>query len=154
VAEPLDVTKYLTQPCSVISADYLKSAGLPNPGNPDLTGAVAEHVGPACDWRNSEAGTGVRVGILTGNKHGLDDLYTLHDQGTLDGYWIPDTVKEYPAVFNDSSDYRSHGECTIAVGVSDTLAVGLFAQYYRGRDGCAWVKGIAGAMIDTIKAGA
>lgn len=153
VANPLDASAFLPQPCAVLTVDQLKSLDVSKPGKPTTTGAVAEMAGPYCGWRNSrEPIIGYDIGFLTGNKNGLSDTYRGRKRFE---YFEPTTLDGYPAVFNDGNDHRDQGSCNITVGISDTLALraGVMASTTVGRESCEHAKKLASAAIATLKAG-
>jgi len=93
------------------------------------------------------------MGFLTGNKNGLSDTYRGKDRFE---YFVETTVDGYPAVFNELfSDGPSNGNCTITVGVSDSLT--FIATEVGGPPGeivCERTKEFASAILATLKAGA
>lgn len=153
VGAPLDVSRFLTQPCAVLSPSQLRDFNLPSTGKPDLDSAVARNVGPACTWLNSEAGNLVGVNFITGNPNGLDDLYRGHQQGQFRGYWTETTVEDYPAVFFDATDGRPSGRCGLAVGVTDKLAVGINEHGRLKEKSCDRAKLVASVVVQTLKGG-
>src|SRR5690349_20669548 len=50
VNNPLDASKYLAQPCAVLSDATLKSLNISKPGKPDTDSQVAKTAGPFCSW--------------------------------------------------------------------------------------------------------
>lgn len=127
---------------------------VPEPGTPDTDSAIAKNAGPGCEWwrRDTEDGSVLGVGFLTGNKNGLSDTYRGRDRFD---FFEETTVDGYPAVFDDFTDGRSRGDCNITVGISDTLT-------FRVREGagpkgqiiCDRTKQLASAVLTTLKAGA
>lgn len=150
VTDPLDATRFLTEPCSVLSQNQLATFDVSRPGIPTTTGAVAEHSGPYCSWHAAaELASTIGVGFLTGNENGLSDTYRGRDQF---GYFVPTTVEGYPAVFVDGSDGRDSGRCNITVGISDQLA---FRASEHGRldaqGSCDRARQVAAAALATLK---
>lgn len=153
VANPLDATRYLTQPCAALTTQQLQGFDLPVQGRPDTDSAVARNSGPGCTWTNSDIAETVGVGFLTGNKNGLVDLYRANDEGTWKGYWEETTVSGYPAAFHFTTDARPQGSCNLAVGISDTLAFRVTEQGRLKGQSCDRAKQIAAAVVATVKAG-
>jgi hypothetical protein len=152
VSNPLDATKFLSQPCAVLTKVQLESFGVSQPGEPDTDSDIAKVSGPGCLWHaRPEVSSTIGMSFLTGNKNGLSDTYRGRDRFE---FFEETAVSGYPAVFNDLSDGRPHGDCNITVGISDTLA-------FRAReDGdlvgqavCDRAKQVAAAVIATLKAG-
>jgi hypothetical protein len=153
VTRPLDVSTYLTQPCTTLGPAQLTELSLPAPGKPDTDSALAKNVGPLCTWTNSAAGNTVGVGFISGNPNGLDDLYRGHEQGQFDGYWTETTIEDFPAVFLDATDGRRSGRCGLAVGISDTLVVRISEHGQLKEKSCDRAKLIASAVVQTLKGG-
>ncbi|MFC5107557.1 DUF3558 domain-containing protein [Kibdelosporangium philippinense] len=157
VTTPLDASKFLSQPCTVLTPAQLQSLTLPVQGKPDTDSQVAKTAGPSCLWINNDTPSfAISIGFLTGNKRGLSDTYRGHEQGAFPGYFEPTSVDGYPAVFNDLSDGRAGGDCTITVGVSDTLTLRVSHQGSRftGAAACDRAKQAAALGIQTLRAGA
>lgn len=153
VSSPLDASKYLTQPCAVLTSAQTQGLNQPKPGKPDLDSAVAKASGPSCSWRNSDALDGFTVGFLSGNKKGLDDTYRGKER--FDAYFEETSVDGYPAVFNDTNDARDTGRCTITAGISDTQSfVVALTGVAKGQASCEQAKQVASLVIQTIKGGA
>jgi uncharacterized protein DUF3558 len=152
VANPLDATRYLTQPCAAISAMLRQKLTIPGQGEADTTSAIGRD-SPACRWSNQATvidGESVSVAFL-GNKHGLADLYRQQEIYHDNKYWEETTVEGYPGVFHDGVDSRSAGQCTLAVGVSDALAVLVDESGELGMRSCERVKQVSAAVIQTLK---
>ncbi|MFL6143205.1 MAG: DUF3558 domain-containing protein [Labedaea sp.] len=157
VSVPLDATKYLGQPCAVLSTAQLAKFKISKPGEPDTDSQVAKSSGPGCSWRtDGEPFRGLDVSFLTGNKKGLTDIYRGYQQLHQFSYFEETTVDGYPAVFADGADGRSQGSCDIKVGISDTLAfrAGELGGVSRGAASCDGAKELAAAVIATLKGGA
>jgi hypothetical protein len=152
VADPLDATGFLAEPCTVLSQSQLVTFDISPPGIPTTTGAVAEYAGPFCSWHAAtELASTIGVGFITGNKNGLSDTYRGRD--TFD-YFIPTTVDGYPAVFVDGPDQRDSGTCNITVGISDQLAFRASEQGRLDAQGsCDRAKQVAAAALATLRAG-
>lgn len=153
VRQPLDVTRFLTDPCATLTPAQLAQLDLPAPGKPDTDSDLAKRVGPSCSWRNSTAASGVAVSYTTANKNGLADLYRGHSEGQFDGYWIPTTVDGYPAVFKDGLDNRKTGNCSLSLGVSDSLALLIDEQDRLGEKSCDRAALIGSMVVATLRGG-
>jgi hypothetical protein len=154
VESPLDASKYLSQPCAILSAAVLQSYKITKPGKPDVDSEVAKTAGPACIWSSDDQPIpkGYNVGLLTGNKKGLSDTYRGGAEA-FPGYFEPTDVSGYPAVFNGLTDTRKNGSCNITVGISDTLAFRAAVTFpsSAGATSCDSAKQLAGAVIQTLK---
>lgn len=148
VSNPLDASKFLTQPCAVLSQTQLAHFDIRRPGEPDTESAVAREAGPRCVWYTEGGIFG--MGFLTGNKNGLSDTYRGRSRFN---FWEETTVEGYPAVFNDPSDGRPAGACNLTVGISDTLTFRALDNSGRtGQAACDRTKEYAAAIIQTLKA--
>jgi hypothetical protein len=154
VKDPLDASKYLSQPCAILSATALTGLNVSKPGVPNGNGPVAQSAGPYCTWNTDDqpVNQSYGVGFLTGNKNGLSDTYR-GGKKAFPGYFEPTEVNGYPAVFNDLTDDRSNGSCNITVGVSGSLAfrVGIEGSKDTGAKSCDLVKQVAATVIQTLK---
>lgn len=153
VSAPLDVTRFLALPCTVLTSVQLQSLALPLSGKPDTDSAIARSVGPGCFWLNSDIERSTNgVSFTVGNKSGLSDIYRGRAEGKFRGYFEPTTVESYPAVFTDAGDYRGDGTCSMSVGVSDSLAFLVTEQGpIKGLGSCYRAKEVATAVVRTLK---
>lgn len=149
VEHPLDATRFIADPCAVLTSTQLATLDITTPGKPETTGAVAENAGPMCTWIAGADHDNYNVGFLTGNKNGLSDTY----RGSWGGYFEPTTVGGYPAVFNDVTDARDTGRCNLTVGVNDNLAFRTQLTTNRGQKSCDGAAQLAEMVVATIKAG-
>lgn len=151
VENPLDATRFLNDPCSVLTPAQLTTFGVSRPGTGDTESPIAKAAGPICNW-HADPGVDSTIGVTwqRGNKNGLADLYRMRDEVTE--YFIETTVSGYPAVFNSPVDSRNDGHCGIAVGVSDTLTFTASESGTLDAEGaCARAKQVAAAVIVTMK---
>jgi len=153
VNTPLDASKYLPQPCTVLSAAALGSFNISKPGTPDVDSELAKTAGPSCTWTSDAQPMPFtyNVGFLTGNKNGLSDTYRGRDR--FKGYFEPTEIDGYPAVFNDLNDFRPNGSCNLTIGISDKLAFRVAVKFSRdeGTKSCDESKKLASAVIQTLK---
>jgi Protein of unknown function (DUF3558) len=149
VTSPLDATRFLAKPCDVLTPAQLETLGLPLSGKADVDSAFASFAGPGCQWLNSDRPTAVGVALRSTNKNGLSDTYSVPERWAK-GYFIPTEVDGYPAVFNDSGDYRGQGTCQITVGITDTLAFSVEEQGRLKEKSCDRAKQVASMVIQTI----
>ncbi|MPZ80014.1 MAG: DUF3558 domain-containing protein [Actinophytocola sp.] len=152
VDNPLDASRFLTDPCTVLTRAQLATFDVTRPGIPETTGGVAEQVGPFCTWHAAaELGSTIGVGFITGNKNGLSDTYRGRSQFED---FRPTEVEEYPAVFANSPDLRSKGMCTIVVGISDSSAIQATEVGELDETGsCERAKQVATSALATIREG-
>lgn len=150
VGRPLDATKYLKSPCSVLTSHQLARLDVDGPGNPDTSSGLAAYGGPSCAWSNREEANGIAIGFPVGNARGLADLYR-GDAAGLFPYFEPTEITGYPAVLADRSDRRADGFCQVAVGLSDKLTFIARKNNGDGFQSCSDAKQIAAAALRTVK---
>ncbi|MPZ84081.1 MAG: DUF3558 domain-containing protein [Actinophytocola sp.] len=150
VENPLDASRFLVDPCAVLTPAQLAPFGVSQPGEGDTDSEIAKTVGPLCIWHaDPEVDSTISVAWQSGNKHGLADLYRMRDEWE---YFLETMVGGYPAVFNDSIDNRDGGDCTISVGVSDTLTFDASETGVLDADGaCARAEQVAKAAVVTMR---
>jgi len=154
IKNPLDASKFTSQPCSILSAGTLQELKISKPGQVNNTGGLGQTVGPTCQWTTDDQplSRGYGITIVTGNPHGLSDILRA-GKSYFPGYFEPTEVSGYPAVFNGLTDDRARGGCNITVGISDRVAIGVVIVSSRdvGAKGCDLVKQLAATVIQTLK---
>jgi hypothetical protein len=153
VANSVDVSRFLPQPCAALTAAQLQALTLDSPGRPDTTGALAEYAGPGCTWDNKDVSVSVMFSFMTGNKNGLADIYRGHEQGQFPGYFDVTTVDGFPAVFTSGVDGRAKGFCSLHTGISDTLEILVDESTRAGKDACAGAWQTTSLILKTLRGG-
>lgn len=154
VSDPLDASRYIADPCAVLTQAQLTSYGVSRTGRPDTTSASAEHSGPSCLWFGQEVDNAIAVTWQTGNKNGLADTYSLQEDFATWEYFEATEVDGYPAVFNNLAGDAEHGNCGLVVGISDTLTFYVLLQGHgkiTGEASCNRVMQVATAVIQMLK---
>ncbi|GAA4537296.1 DUF3558 domain-containing protein [Amycolatopsis samaneae] len=152
VPQPLNVTKYLADPCTSLTQAHYQRLGAKGPGerhdNADGN--------PDCAWRLGKLGDiQLDVTYFANVPEGLSRLYALKTSGYWEkGYFEPTSVDGYPAVYASIGDWRKDGDCQLNVGASDQLYFFVLVQARPGDDSCTAVRNVASAVLDTIKKGA
>ena len=153
VPEPLDATRFAGDPCSVLTGRQLAGFEVSAAGEPETGGALGESA-PACVWHSDHAPIPqtYSVSFLRGNAQGLEDIYR-DAEDRWKGYFEPVAVNGHPAVLHDSVDRREDGACGLAVGLSDTLALGVSVRggTRLGPRSCPRAQRIAAAVLTTVK---
>lgn len=159
VATPLDVAKYENDTCKLVSDDELTRLKFTDPGEPRTQdGSLENQSGPSCGWKIKGEGISLLVILGTGNRDagggGLAGIQAAYERPKNPIKFLeraPD-VEGYPAVYFDIRDRRSIGNCSMAIGVADDLAVSVFSEGYEGQqDSCDAAQGAAAAMVKTLK---
>lgn len=147
VPAPLEYSRFLTDPCAMLSDDQLSGFSVTKPGLPRTNGPIAKNVGPGCSWITDADGFG--VSIIIGNPNGLADLYRVREK---DAYFEEVTVNGYPGVFHERIDLRDRGNCSLAVGITNSVTI---LSHEQGRmdaqRACTKAKDVAAAVLDTLK---
>lgn len=154
VDKPLDPSDYRDKPCDLLSSSFLDELGFTESGEAALpedddSGAT---FGPTCSWDLSDSTDSIEVAIQSDRTGGLETLYGNHESGIFK-YWETTTVLNYPAVFADSVDNRTDGECNMFVGVSDELVVAVISGPMEDipKKACPRTKRIAGHVIEALE---
>jgi hypothetical protein len=150
VPNPLDVSKFEQDPCSVLSqAQASQVANLTTSSKADGT------VAPICSWADDDHNT-VAFGFVPGNG-GLTTSYK--NQDNKSGYFaVAPDIGGYPAAFLGPVDDRDDGDCQVAVGVTNDEVITVNASfrdsspYYS--DPCSLAVKAAEAAMATLKGGA
>ncbi|MGW4521980.1 DUF3558 domain-containing protein [Amycolatopsis sp. NPDC004378] len=159
VTTPLDATKYVGDPCALVPGDELARLKFTDPGAPRLGDTTPEgQAGPSCGWKISGEGVSLLVILGTGNRDagagGLAGIQAAYERPKSVVKFVeraPD-VEGQPALYFDTRDRRPIGNCSMAVGLADDLAVAVFAEGYEGQqDSCDAAQGAAAAMVKTLR---
>lgn len=160
VANPLDISPFLENPCELVPRSAVSDLGYAEPGEP-LTAedsSAAALSGPGCVWGEQDSIRGIQLGIQTGNRKngvgGLQGLYDAYQSGQY-VYWEPTTVAGYPAAFLDAVDLRDRGTCSLSVGIADDLSFSVSGNGYTKQptQACPDAKMVAEQVIATLKGG-
>lgn len=148
VPTPIATEKFTGDVCATLSAAKRSELGL------GAGTARAAPTGPSCFWKFTEADTNrVDISAQEENPNGLSDIY---DQKDKFAYFEPLQINGHPAVYTSISDQRGRGDCSLYIGLNDQFAARVGVRLAKGPDKsqpCPTVEKVAGAMIDTVKAG-
>ena len=155
VANPIDTTKYRASPCILLTAAQVAQYRITSAGS---TSDGTTALGPGCSW-SQLGGSGLTVQFITANKTGITSLYINKDIIVNGGgYWAATTIQGYPGVFNSSLDDRKTGDCSLAVGVTDTLTYNVAVTADKSTpqysDPCGMTSQIADMVLTTMRGGA
>lgn len=154
VQNPLHPTEYKAHPCRLLTDDQMAAFDFTSSKAPKERSHGGS--GKGCGWYdNTGMPSAIHISWIVDNEHGLSDTYAQYSDYKDDGYFKPDSVKNYPAVFADKSDDRSDGHCILVTGVNDGLE--FFSDVNMGIDreseACDVAKKAAAAAIETMKGG-
>nr|WP_243869962.1 DUF3558 family protein [Amycolatopsis granulosa] len=147
IADQLDTTRFVSAPCSTLTAEQTEQLGISSERNASNGTACTWRFGPNLDWALQI------YYVLPDAKNGLQNLYNQKAAGWYDkGYFEPTTIENYPAVFNSGTDLRPQGTCDLSVGVNNEMIMSVTVHGQVGRDNCKATGNAASAAIRTIKA--
>ncbi len=158
VAAPLDATKYIGDPCALVPQAELARLKLTDPGEPRPADTPEGQAGPSCGWKIRGVGISLQVILGTGNRDagagGLAGIKAAYERpnNVLKFLEPAPDVEGYPAYYVDIRDRRANGDCSMAIGIADDLAVSVFSAGYEGQqDSCDAAQSAAAAMVKTLK---
>lgn len=147
VPSPLPTTQISSNPCTALSADQVSQIGLAGAGTM-RQGAV----GPSCKWRSATSTlNSISLTPATTVNNGLNAIYA---NKAKNQYFQPTTVNGYPAVYADTLDSRTQGDCSLWVGVTDQLSVAIMTSIGDGpnkSNPCPIAEKVATAMIQHLQ---
>lgn len=151
VAQPLNVGKYLQNPCSLLSSRQLQSIGFTSTAAPSAQGSDA--TGAQCGWNDDNASSHIGVSWQATFTNGLSDLY---ERKNRQKYFQPTQVEGYPAVVSSEFDDRAEGTCVVYAGPTDSNV--FFVRYHgfnepQKSQSCDLAQKAAGLVIDTMRNG-
>jgi Protein of unknown function (DUF3558) len=154
IENPLDISRFLTDPCLALTVEQTHDLGVPQTGE-----ASAETLGNVCTWQNPETRGLTSIAMIEKYRRGLSAAYLANEQGKY-AYFEPlAPIEGYPAVAYDSSDERDRGSCALGVGVANDLMFELSLRLStdniaKKKDPCETAVVVAGMMLSTMKEGA
>lgn len=152
VANPIDLTRLQKAPCDALTPAQvagLLGSDVETKPEPDAD------VGPRCNWHApGRAGVGI---IFGKDERGLTSVYAA--KGTIYPFFEPlEPVDGYPLVaYDGAGDQRAKGECTVAVGTSDTQAIDISVDQSEKNigktDPCEAARQVTAMVLGNAKAG-
>lgn len=152
VPAPLPTDEITANPCNALSTAQMNNLGVTPPGtaSPNQTGTV-------CQWQASKNTSNYAfVNVLTADKNGISDIYANRDSGNF-AYFEPVQVDGYPGVYGEPKDDRANGSCSLFLGVTDQLALGVSVELLTGSNKshpCDSANQIATAVVEHLKGAA
>ncbi len=146
VSAPVNVDKFLADPCGMLTPAQLSALQLSQPK------ADKAASGAGCGWRFSDGYTAVSATFLTTVKNGLTNAYRQNASGYYEnGYFEPTVVSGFPAVLANTADRRSQGQASMLVGVSDQTEMLVLIQGTPGSDATRAVTNVTRAVLSTMQ---
>jgi uncharacterized protein DUF3558 len=149
VTEPLNPSRYLTDPCATLTQAQTSELKVGNDGVQKNT-----EFGHRCIWQNNDTGSDVDVLFMETNHRGLSGVYGGRSQLQL--FEETQDIEGHPAVIA-GMDERATGGCSISIGLTDQLAVQVSSQQSNSKvgtvDPCSVTTRVATMMLKTMKAG-
>jgi hypothetical protein len=154
VEDPLDTTRYQSDPCSILTASQAQDElNLPPQGEPEVVA-----LGKGCKWYNPDTRGEVQIALLTGNPRGLSAVYRANQEGKYPYFTELPPVEGYPAIASDIEDRRPRGICIVDVGMTDELVLNVALYLSQANVGhaepCEMAARVAGLAVQTMKSGA
>lgn len=155
VASPIaDTSQWEADPCRTITVEQLNGVGLQasTPQRDDPPGS-----GPGCLWEMSgDALIAVSDSFATTDpREGLSTIYKNNAGGNYKVFEEVEPIEGHPAVIAEVDDYRSEGDCGVAVGLRDDLVLTVSMQAEpttpQGKDPCGWAAKVAALALQTMK---
>ncbi|SDC85736.1 Protein of unknown function [Actinokineospora iranica] len=152
----MDVSRFVNDPCASLSPQRTQElVGTPTGIRTD----DATNVG--CEWVNNSPetfnGSGIWVYFYSKVPDGISAAYRANKRGEWAFFEPVSAIEGMPAVTYGKRDGRADGMCTAAVGMSDTMAIGVTTQQSlskRHRDqACQVTVMVATDVVKTLKAG-
>lgn len=151
VANPLDASRYLKEPCAALTSVQVSQLGITTQPKP----MPGDALGPSCTWNGfDEAGLSVGGRFLS---RGLSNLYAQHAQGQVPFFQPVADVSGYPGVLTDSLDAQPQGKCDMVVGLRTdqvySVQVTIEADSKDYANPCPVAQKAAEMAVSTMKAG-
>lgn len=144
VTHPLDASAFLAKPCTALASSDTSALGLPGAQSYDNS----DSLGPGCSFGVGRSSVGIEWETI--DTDGLSGLYKLR---SMDKYWTPKIIEDYPAVEVDSDEMRRWGSCVVNVGVTDELFFFADAEGVKGPNAaCSMAEHAAAAVVRNLKA--
>ncbi|MFD5090224.1 DUF3558 domain-containing protein [Amycolatopsis thailandensis] len=151
VKVPLDASAYVGDVCKLLPAAAAAELGFTAPGE-----AKSEGSNPGCSWQIRGKADSLLIILGSGNREkgmgGLAGLHKAKEAGQLRFLEPGPEVDGYPTVYYGIQDRRASGNCDLAVGVADDLAINTLAKGYDNeQDSCGKAQKLASAVIKTLQ---
>jgi hypothetical protein len=150
VTNPIDISKWAQNPCSVLTPTQLTSIGVTGQGKSATFGALGPGtLGPDCTWTLRQGDHLTSWAVYFGTNSKVRGLNYYYDNGAPKP--LPD-IDGQPAIIG--SNVAELQDCTVAVGASDTtFFAGRVIGAPQGTDPCSVATQIATDMTTNMKSG-
>jgi hypothetical protein len=148
VKKPLDASKFIADPCLVLTQTQIQTLEGSKPGT-----RTDSQNGPGCQWNFTSDGSAVTgVNFVPAVTDGLSQIYQQNAAKFFkDGYFEPVEIEGYPAAYNSLVEDRASGNCGLAVGISDQILFGVLVQWRPGQEACKGALNVAKEVLHTIQ---
>lgn len=156
VANPLNVDRFLDNPCQLVQKDVVAAVGDMKPGEPDTDSDMAKNLtGPGCKWYSKGSGASLSLVFETVHRDngtgGIKGVYNGKESGLIEDF-EPTEVAGYPAAVVPISSDDPADTCPLSVGISDDLLfVARVTDHGDPDDACAASRKVAESVIETLK---
>jgi len=163
VDKPLDVSRFVDDPCRLVDQQALDAVGDFGPGKPDVDSEHAKKsIGPRCSWYANGPGM-VSFSVVidlphqkyaTADLKGLGGVYGAKKSGLID-YLEPIQLPghaDYPAVIAGDKSSIDQGRCSVHIGVADDLTVAVnFTNLKDPSRACPAAQQIGASVLGVLK---
>ncbi|WET83216.1 DUF3558 domain-containing protein [Amycolatopsis sp. QT-25] len=151
VADPLDASAFVGNVCKLLPPAAVTELGFAGSGD-----SKGEGSNPGCSWQIRGKADSLLIILGSGNREkgmgGLAGLRKAKEAGQLRFLEPGPEVDGYPTVYYGLQDRRAGGNCDLAVGVADDLAISAHAGGYDNeQESCGNAQKAVSAMIKTLK---
>jgi uncharacterized protein DUF3558 len=154
VDSPIDTSRFESTPCAALTeAQTTEVFGGRSMAKPDPQAPA----GPTCSWTPADlTGASINVIFSTVDELGLTSVYQAKDT-TYKLFEVLDPIAGHPAVAYGTSDFRSTGVCSIAIGTTDRSTVDITVTQSRGNvgksDPCLGAQTVGSKVVATLQEG-
>lgn len=153
VEHPIDVTRFKHEPCTALTKPQVEELLSPRAEAKPRDGSA----GPACRWSIPSTSRPV-VDVIFSNFEDSGTAKFYAGKGTNFKLLEPlEPIDGYPVTAYGVIDIRSQGDCSVALGTSDTQTLGISATLSEAnvgkKDPCAIAREAAIRVLATIRGG-
>lgn len=123
IQDPINTTRLLDQPCTVLADEDLAALNL---SDGELDTDTASSAAAACVWKRSEdSGSRTDFMVMTENDNGLEAIRQQNEQSEL---FEETRIGEYPALHASVLDNRDDGDCNLWIGANASQVLFIYVS--------------------------
>ena len=152
VIDPIDVTTWLQEPCSVLTNEQLAKLSISTEPEPKTSAT-----GPTCEWGDVfDDGITIEGSFGTKSTSTIPGFFRNNELGKY-SYFVPVTIRGYPGALFGIADDRDGGGCGIAIALRKkhmyAISLRLGEERPNYSDPCSVLKGIAQMAVKSMTQG-